>query len=146
MKPFVLVPVVLLVSLAACALITEPRQELPPAELPVEMQAASLPEMPDAFSVAGSEGAVIVRDRAITGVCHRHENHGAYLDGDEVVFWIAHTGRLRTPCQDIGLLRPYEARIGGLEPGEYGVRVDYIGEIDTDSYPRPDLRATVTVR
>jgi hypothetical protein len=135
-----------LLAFPACALLTEPRPKLPPADLPVEMGPAELGFDGSAFSIEGSEGAVIVRDRAITGECHRRESHGAYLDGDEVVFWVAHTGRRWTSCNLVGIVFGYEAIVGGLPPGEHPVRVDYIGDVSSDSYPRPDLRATVTVR
>jgi hypothetical protein len=131
---------------AACALLTEGRAKLPPAELPVEMHRLSLVAAPTSlFSVEGAENAVIVRDLAVTGVCHRHENHGAYLDGDEIVLWIAHTGSLRGDCPSVGTFRPYEAVISGLDPGDHRFRVDYIGQIDTFGHPRPGLSASVTV-
>jgi hypothetical protein len=146
MKPLAVILVLGLTSVAACALITEPRPELPPADLPVEMGPAELGFEGSVFSIEGGEGTVVVRDRAITGVCHRYEDHGAYLDGDEVVIWIAHTGARSRICPDIGIVFGYEAVIGGLPAGERDVRVEYIGDVSSDSYPRPALSARVTVR
>jgi hypothetical protein len=135
-----------LLALSSCALLTEPRPALPPAELPVEMGPGELAFEGSDFSIEGGEGVVVVRDRAITGECHRYENYGAYPDGDEVVFWIAHTGGRSRICTAIGIVFGYEAVVGGLTAGERAVRVEYIGHVGSDSYPRPDLRATVTVR
>jgi hypothetical protein len=137
----------LLLLLAGCSHIVEPAESLPPAELPVQFDTTPT-MMAETAAIEGGVGAVTVRDRAITGICHRHENHGAYLRDGVVTFWIAHTGWRRGfgACPDVGRLIPYRATVGGLQPGSYTVRVQYIGQISSDSYPRADLDQTVVVR
>jgi hypothetical protein len=142
---WVVVPVVFLV--AGCATATDPGVPLPPADLPVTVQGSPVNWDRNPLVVEGDVGSVRIRDRAITGRCHRDENHGAYRDGDEIVFWIAHTGAAAGEvCQAIGVIVSYEAVVGGVEPGEQRVRVDYIGQIGHDGDQRDALRSTVTVR
>ena len=134
----------LLVALGGCAFV--PEEPVPPAELPVAFAAIAPPEERSAFAVQGGAGEIQVRDRTITGVCHRRERHGAYRRGDTVTFWIAHTGQKGEVCIALGIVAGYRATIGDLPPGEYLLRVEYIGDVNTDSYPRPALEQQVTVR
>jgi hypothetical protein len=99
------------------------------------------------FAVEAGAGSITVQDRTVTGICHKQENHGAYLDGSTVTFWIAHTGWTEgAACPRVGRLGAYRATIQGLKPGSYLFRVQYIGAINTDSYPRPVLEQQVTVK
>jgi hypothetical protein len=147
MSPTVLLPVLLLATATACAAVPGPRERLPPADLAVEVSGTAL-EWADEnpFDIEGSEGAVVIRDRAVTGRCHRRENHGAYRDRDEVVFWMAHTGEKGAICQAIAVIFGYEAVVRGLSAGEHTVRVEYIGHVSSDGAPGQPLQARVTVR
>lgn len=135
--------VVLLLGLAACMRL--PQEPLPPSELPVQFQTLPLQQRVS-FAVEGQAGAVIVQDQTITGECHRREDHGAYLRGTVLTFWVAHTGRRGTTCPDIGVLGAYRATIGDLPAGVYQVQVEYVGDVSTDTYPRPQLVQSITVR
>jgi hypothetical protein len=142
-----LLPVLLLATGSACAAVTGPGALLPPSDLPVEVRGSGLPMADEhPFSIEGAEGAVVIRDRAVTGRCHRRENHGAYRDGDEVVFWMAHTGARGSICQAIAMIFGYEAVVRGLPAGEFTVRVEYIGHVSSDRAPGQPHHARVMVR
>jgi len=135
---------VLLPVLSGCALMLAPEEDaLPPSNLPVEFAVAPLETE---FAVAGQTGSIVVHDRTVTGVCHKRENRGAFLEDSVVTLWFAHTGSSRDICPAIAKLGAYRAAIGGLQPGSYTVRVQYIGQIDSDTYPRAQLEQQVTVR
>jgi hypothetical protein len=130
--------------LAGCGSFLEPPEPLPPAELPVRFEAAAT-GMGTESAVEGRVGEVVVRDIAVTGVCHRHEHQGAYLRRDTLAFWIAHTGYKRGACPDIGRLLPYQASIDGIPRGEYRVRIEYLGDVSSHSQSWPDDGVRITV-
>jgi hypothetical protein len=139
---------VLALLLTGCAQPVDPGDdELPPSNLAVEFQ--SLAVHTTQFAVEAGAGSVTVQDRTITGTCHEHENRGAYREGSTVTLWIAHTGwkaGRNVACPDIGVGGAYRATIHGLEPGGYLLRVQYIGQIHTATYPRPALEQQITIR
>jgi hypothetical protein len=139
-------PCLILVLLLAsgCAHMLGPDEALPPAELPVTFQSLLPPDI--FFAIEGGNGEITVQDRAITGICHQREAHGAYRRETTITFWIAHVGARENLCQSLGKFIPYRASIGNVPPGTYTVRVEYIGHINSDTYPRPDLEQQVTVR
>ncbi len=139
------VSVVCVLMLMGCVQMLSPGDDaLPPSNLSVEFQS---PPVQTPFSVETGAGFIVVQDRTITGVCHKRENHGAYLEGSTVTFWIAHTGwNGGDSCPAIGKQGAYRATIRDLKPGNYLFRVQYIGEISTDTYPRPNLEQQVTVQ
>jgi hypothetical protein len=136
------IPLVLLLALGACANILEPGPALPPDDLPIEFTEAPLETE---FSITAGAGSVVVEDRTTTGVCHKHENRGAYREGSVLTVWIAHTGWGSGICPAIGKAGAYRATIRDLDPGTYTVRVRYIGDIGTGSYPVPALEQVVVV-
>jgi len=97
------------------------------------------------FAVEVQTGAIVVQDRTITGICHKREDRGAHLEGSVVTLWFAHTGAGAGVCQAIGMPGAYQATIRGLSSGPHLLRVMYIGDIYSDSYPRPQLEQQVTV-
>lgn len=139
------IALVSVLMLTGCAQMLDPEDDaLPPSNLPVEFQSAP---MGTQFSVEAGEGVIVVQDETITGICHKRENRGAYLEGSTVTLWFAHTGwAVGDVCPAVGKLAAYRATIGGLQAGTYQLRVQYIGEIDTDTYPRPNLEQQVTVQ
>lgn len=139
------VALVSVLMLTGCAQMLDPGDEaLPPSNLPVEFQS---PPAQTPFSVETGAGFIVVQDRTVTGVCHKRENRGAYLEGSTVTLWIAHTGWPGgDACPAIGKVGAYRATIQGLQAGTYLLRVQYIRDIDTDTYPRPNLEQQVTVR
>jgi hypothetical protein len=138
-----LLPLLLILLPACSAFQSAMEEDLPPSNLPVTFAEAPYET---SFAVEGGAGVIVVQDRAITGICHRHENRGAYREDGVVTLWIAHTGNEGEVCPLVGRMVPYRATISGLEPGTYRLRVEYIGQIQTDTYPRPDLEQDVTVR
>jgi hypothetical protein len=129
--------------IAACQLPPPRAAALPPAQLPVEMQGA---HGDTEFSVTAGEGRVVVADRTVSGVCHRSEDHGAYLEGDTLHFWIAFTGSTGDMCIALARLGAYRATITGVPPGSYTVRVSYIGGVNSGSHPEPMPDTRVAVR
>jgi hypothetical protein len=137
-------PLAALLAAGACTGVFAPeRPPLPPSTLPLTFAAAP---WETTFAVEAHQGAIVVRDRTITGVCHRYEDRGAYRDGEVVTLWIAHTGSGRDPCISVGRLDGYMATVSGLSPGSYRLRVQYIGDIDTGTHPRPPPETAVEVR
>lgn len=134
--------------LTGCSQMLNPEDdELPPSNLAVEFE--SLTPHTTQFAVEVGAGSLTVQDRTITGVCHKHENRGAYREGTTVTLWIAHTGwnaGRNTVCPDIGAPGAYRATIRGLEPGDYLLRVQYIGHISSDTHPRPALEQQITIQ
>ncbi len=131
-------------ALSGCALMTADDFAFPPAELPVTVQTVPHQEITE-FAIVGDDGSVVIRDRAMTGICHKQERDGAYLRDGVLTFWRAHVGDKYEICPQVGRFAAYEAKVEGLAPGTYHVRVEYIGYISSDLYPRPQLEATVTV-
>lgn len=135
--------VLLFLALAGCSHLMEPGDVLPPSYLPVEFESAPVETQ---FSIEAGAGFIVVEDVTITGVCHARENRGAYMEGAIVTLWFAHTGSKGSgACPSIGQVSAYRATIRDLQPGTYMLRVQYIGDIDTDTYPRPVLEQQVTV-
>jgi hypothetical protein len=139
MRLLILLP---LVFVTACSAFRVSEDDLPPANL-----AVSITEAPaeTEFAVEGGEGSVIVEDRAVSGVCHRDANHGAYLEDGVVTLWLSATGREGRVCPQMQVESPFRATITGIDPGTYRVRLLYIGSIDTATRPRPDLEGVVVV-
>lgn len=136
--------IVIVLALSGCAQLLEPDEDtLLPSNLAVELASVSYLT---GFAVEGMTGSILVQDRTITGICHKRENHGAYLEGSVVTLWFAHTGNKTDVCPAVGVIGGYRATIQGLAPGTYLLRVQYIGHIDTDTYPRPELEWQVTVQ
>lgn len=127
--------------LGACSRATEPD-----GALPLDFRSVSYDQV-QAFSAEGQTGSIVVRDRFITGVCHDRETQEAQLHDSTVTLRIAHP-RASGPGACIALGKPgaYLATVGGLAPGRYRLRVEYVGEISTETYPRPELQQTVVVR
>ena len=82
------------------------------------------------FEVQGETGAIRIRDQISFGNCHSSERMTAVRKGGSVVFRIEYP-RLQGFCSLVGHLSAYEARIQGLKPGVYNLRVEYRGDVSS---------------
>jgi hypothetical protein len=139
MRRFALFAAVL--ALSACSSATDAS-----STLPLDYRDAS-PQQVTYFSAEGRDGAIVVRDSYVTGVCHRSETETATRSGSVVTLRIAHPPEIPSGQACLGLAKDgaYEATIRGLEPGTYRVRVEYEGDIR--SYGgEAELSTTATVQ
>lgn len=128
--------------LSSCSFLTEPA----PPSLPLEYQPRQPEEVP-AFSAEGGAGVIVVRDRYTAGVCHERETRTATRNGSVMTLRIDYPRAVPSgqACIALGRTGAYEATIGGLDAGTYRVRVEYEGDISSDSDPAL-LSATITVQ
>jgi hypothetical protein len=87
-------------------------------ELPIEQAPLGL------VRVVPIAAGLVVEGTAESGRCHLWVARGAVLSSDTVTIWARERGRLLyQACDDVGLATAFRARIDGLPPGRYVVRV-----------------------